>query len=250
MGEMLPDTREMRALEAAAADAIDGMERLFGNGAVADEDAHGYRMQLKGIRTQVRRLADVFARADSVYGEAYPVYRVDVRRPDNSMRERRQPQTKEFRSWPDALASLADVDDFDTITVQSGMRRGDSPAAGTPRPPVPTRADGESTRAGDDTPLPVARHRPVADSPLDAFVTVFTFSSTLLPTVCASCPHEPADHIYVGEFTSFTLPGGATGILPTHGAVTCRLDNCNGTWNLSVLSSEDTILILPGNDVQ
>jgi hypothetical protein len=248
---MLPDTREMRALEAAVTDAVERMEELFNNGAVADGDAHGYRMQLKSIRTQVRRLADVFARADSVHGEAYPVYTVDVRLPDTGAGWRGQPPTKVFRSWEDARAFVAGVEFFDTVTVRSGMRRGDAPTARTPRRPLRTRPGGESRRAGVDTPR-VARDRPAADSFSDAFVTVFAFSSTLLPAACRSCSHGPADHTYIGEFTCFELPGGATGVLPTRGAVICRLDacTCTGTWNLSVLSGEDAIFILPGNDVR
>ncbi len=83
-----------------------------------------------------------------------------------------------------------------------------------------------------------------ADAFVAAFVTVFKFSSTLSPAVCHSCPHVPADHIYIAEFTSSVLPGGVIGVIPTHGKVICHDDcNCAGTWNLSVLSSVDTILV-------
>jgi hypothetical protein len=128
MGEMLPDTRDMRAFEAAATAAVEGMERLFGNGAVEAGEAHAYLMQLKGIKTQMQRLADVFARADAVYGEAYPVYTVALRPPDNGTRRRRHPPAKVFRSWEDALAFVAGAGHCDTVTIQSGVRRGDGSA--------------------------------------------------------------------------------------------------------------------------
>jgi hypothetical protein len=98
----------------------------------------------------------------------------------------------------------------------------------------------------DDMPPGTRQH--ATDSFCDAFVTVFSLSSTLLPRMCPSCPHAPGDHIYIAEFSSIELPGGITGVLPTHGTVVCRLDDCSGTWELSVLDHVDTLLILPGDD--
>jgi hypothetical protein len=93
-----------------------------------------------------------------------------------------------------------------------------------------------------------------ADSFPDEFVTAFTFASTLIPALCPSCAHSLANHIYIGKFTAVALPDGDTAALPTHGTVLCRLDDCNGSWDLSVLTHEDTLLILPpspsGDDLE
>ncbi len=159
------DTRQFRALTAAAADALDGLDKLLGNGALREWKVKRHRAQLKSMRTQLRTLEKTFGRADSAYRGVHTVYFADVYRAAPHGRD--QPVEKEFTSWDDFLAFLTDnIYDAHGIVVRRdyrGPRVGDSvpdPAppdalgtthGDTPGPePAPTVGNVGTDGAGDD----------------------------------------------------------------------------------------------------
>jgi hypothetical protein len=118
-----PDPQDVRALAAAAIAALTGIDELIDGDVLGQSRAAQYRIELKGMRTRLRKLADTAARAagspDRPHpgGKVYPVYAVEVYY--SGAQRWASPARTEFRSWPELLAFLTDtVHDSHTVIVQ------------------------------------------------------------------------------------------------------------------------------------
>jgi hypothetical protein len=113
VADALPDPQDVRALAAAAIAALTGIEELIDGDALGQSRAAQYRMELKGMRTRLRKLADNAAEAAGSHGgphpgrRVYPVYAVEVYY--IGAQRWALPAKTEFQSWPELLAFLTDT---------------------------------------------------------------------------------------------------------------------------------------------
>ncbi len=123
MADASPDPQDVRALAAAAIATLTGIEELIDGDVLGQSRAAQYRMEMKGMRTRLRKLADTVAEAAGSHGgphpgrRVYPVYAVEIYY--IGAQRWALPAKTEFRSWPELLAFLTDtVHDSHTVIVQ------------------------------------------------------------------------------------------------------------------------------------